>query len=442
MKINQITFITAPLFLISSLSVHAEDLRDIYKLALENDPVFKAAQASRDSAYQTVKISRGDFLPRINLSADYEDSSGDSKIPGVPSASTSSDYKSKGYSASLSQPLYNSNIYNNHSINENLVNQADADYQSAQQDLIIRVATQYFRVLGAQDNLEFSQAELHANSRQLEQTKQRFEVGLVAITDVHEAQARYDLSVSQKIAAENLLNNENEALRAITGQYHQNLSQLKDNMPLEPPEPNDIEHWTKLALDQNSQLHASQFQVEQARDSVDLQRAGYKPSLDFNASRSHYDTDVSGVSGNTISNNTTYSINLSMNLFAGGSTNARVQQAQYNLVKAIEVLEQTQRNTQLNARNSFLGVLSAISQVKALKQLVVSSNSRLKASEAGFDVGTRTTVDVLDARQDLFNSQRQYARARYDYLLEKLRLKEACGTLEDKDLEQINSVLQ
>ena len=433
-KIPLVTFMGTGL-LLGSLTVCAEDLDQIYQLSLQNDPTFKSAQAVHDSANQYVKISRSAFLPQLDVGASYSKNSGKSlNLPGA-----SGDYNSNGYSATLTQSLYNSSSYSTHSINKNYVKQADADYQSAQQDLIIRVATQYFNVLGAQDNLEFSEAETHANARQLEQTKQRFEVGLVAITDVHEAQARYDLSVSQKIAAENVLNNEIEALRALTGQYHHTLAQLRENTPLEPPDPNDIEHWTKLALDQNSQLRSSLFKVEEARDSVDLQRAGYKPRLDFTATKSHSDTDLPDSSAY---DSTVYTISFGMNLFAGGGTNARVQQAEYNLTQATEQLVQTRRSTQLNIRSAFLGVLSAISQVKALNQLVISSKSRLKASEAGFDVGTRTTVDVLDARQDLFNSQRQYARARYDYLLERLRLKQASGTLEEQDLKQINNWLK
>jgi len=433
-KYTLLTFMGTVL-LLSSFSASAEDLEQIYQLSLQNDPTFKAAQAARDSANQYVKISRSAFLPSVNVGASYSKNSGESlNLPGA-----SGDYNTNGYSATLTQPLYDSSVYTNHSINKNFVKQADADFQSAQQDLIIRVATQYFRVLGAQDNLEFSEAETHANARQLEQTKQRFEVGLVAITDVHEAQARYDLSVSQKIAAENVLNNEIESLRALTGQYHHTLSQLRENTPLEPPDPNDIEHWTKLALDQNSQLRSSLFKVEQARDVVDLQQAGYKPTLNFTATKSHSDSDLPNSSAY---DSTVYSINLNMNLFSGFGTNARVQQAEYNLTQASEQLVQTRRNTQQNIHSAFLGVLSSISQVKALNQLVISSKSRLKASEAGFDVGTRTTVDVLNARQDLFNSQRQYARSRYDYLLERLKLKQASGTLEEQDLKQINNWLK
>jgi len=411
-----------------STHVSAENLSQIYALAQENDPQFKSAKATLDAAYESVKISRGNFMPDVNLSAAYTEN--DTDAIGVEDGGTSS------YSISLIQPLYRSEYGATHSRNKNYVLQAEADFATAEQSLIQRVATQYFAILGAQDNYDFSQAELKANSRQLEQTKQRFEVGLVAITDVHEAQARYDLSVAQNIEAENKLNNELESMRAITGKYISDFAALKEESPLAPPEPNDIEHWTKLALENNKFLQSSQFFVDQSRDSVDIQKAAHKPTLDFKASSSHYDSDI------TTSDTTSIGIQFSMNLFNGGSTSASVRQAEDYLTQAMESLEEARRTTQRNVRNSFLSVRSAVSQVKAYNQAVISSKSRLKASEAGYDVGTRTTVDVLDARRELFNSQRQYSRSRYDYILEKLRLEQFVGDLNEEDIKTINSWLQ
>jgi len=422
-----ILFAVSALMLVST-HVSAENLSQIYALAQENDPQFKSAKATLDAAYESVKISRGNFMPDVNLSAAYTEN--DTDAIGVEDGGTSS------YSISLIQPLYRSEYGATHSRNKNYVLQAEADFATAEQSLIQRVATQYFAILGAQDNYDFSQAELKANSRQLEQTKQRFEVGLVAITDVHEAQARYDLSVAQNIEAENKLNNELESMRAITGKYISDFAALKEESPLAPPEPNDIEHWTKLALENNKFLQSSQFFVDQSRDSVDIQKAAHKPTLDFKASSSHYDSDI------TTSDTTSIGIQFSMNLFNGGSTSASVRQAEDYLTQAMESLEEARRTTQRNVRNSFLSVRSAVSQVKAYNQAVISSKSRLKASEAGYDVGTRTTVDVLDARRELFNSQRQYSRSRYDYILEKLRLEQFVGDLNEEDIKTINSWLQ
>ena len=406
----------------------AENLEQIYALAKENDPQFKSAKAALDAAYESVKITRGNFLPDVNLSAGYADN--DTDAVNVDEGGTTT------YSINLKQPIYRSDFNATHSRNKNYVLQAEADFATAEQNLILRVATQYFAVLGAQDNYEFSQAELRANSRQLEQTKQRFEVGLVAITDVHEAQARYDLSVAQNIEAENKLNNETESLRAITGKYISNFASLKSESPLTPPEPDDIEYWTKMALEKNQFLQSSQHFAAQSRDSVNVQKAAHKPTLDFTASKSRSDSD-SGTYDNT-----SVGIQFGMNLFNGGSTSASVRQAEHTLTQAMETLEEAHRATQRNVRNSFLSVRSAVSQVKAYNQAVISSQSRLKASEAGFDVGTRTTVDVLDARRELFNSQRQYSRSRYDYILEKLRLEQFVGDLNEEDVKNINSWLQ
>lgn len=424
---NLILFASSALFLVCN-NAGAEDLEQIYALAQENDPQFKSAKATLESAYESVKITRGNFLPDVGVTASYTENDTDNVV--------SPDGGTTYYSLNLTQPIYRSENNATHSQNKNYVLQAEADYATAEQDLILRVSTQYFAVLGAQDNYEFSQAELRANSRQLEQTKQRFEVGLVAITDVHEAQARYDLSVANNIEAENTLNNEIEAMRAITGKYINNFTSLKNETPLTAPEPNDIEHWTKQALEQNKFLESSQHFVEQSRDGVDIQKSAHKPKLDFTASSSRSDSD------NGTFDSTSMGVQLTMNIFNGGSTSARVRQAEHTLTQAVESLEKARRDTQRNVRNSFLGVQAAVSQVKALKQAVVSSQSRLKASEAGYDVGTRTTVDVLDARRELFDSQRRYSRARYDYILGKLRLEQTVGDLNMEDIKKINDWLQ
>ncbi|MCI0507268.1 MAG: TolC family outer membrane protein [Gammaproteobacteria bacterium] len=430
-SISVISIVSAWLILACPPIAHAEDLQAIFELALQNDPTIRAAVATRDSAYESVKISRGAFLPQINLRAGYSDTDYDN-APALSSAGGTT-----SYSAILSQSIYDYRNHASHSQNKNFVQQSDADFKLAQQNLIIRVSTQYFRVLGTLDNLDFSKAEMESNERQLEQIKQRFDVGLVAITDVHEAQARYDLSRSQFIEAENILDNEVEALRRITGRYHKHLSPLQKETPLDPPDPNDIEYWTNLALQQNPSLVSTRFFVEQAQDAVDIQRSGHHPTLDLSASYNHSDNDTAGEYDST-----TVGVNFNMNFYAGGSISAGVRQAQQNLTRALENLEESSRATQESVRSAFLGVKSAISQVSALKQAVISSQSRLKATEAGFDVGTRTTVDVLNARSELFDSERLYARARYDYILQNMALKQAAGMLDTPDIATVNNLLQ
>jgi len=419
--------------LLTSQSIFAETLMQIYDLALENDPSFKSASATRNSVNESINISRGNFLPNIGLNANYSDNDSKSNVFN-PFTNTIGGDPILRYSITLAQPIYNRSNSTTHSQNKNLAKQADADFETARQALIIRVAEQYFDVLSARDTLDFNRAEKSAISRQLEQTKQRFDVGLVAITDVHEAQARYDLSVAQSIEAENDLNNRLEALRAITGQYHDELSPLMKQTPLLPPEPDSIEAWTKTALEKNLSLTAAQFRVEQLRNAVGTTRAGHHPTLDFTTRYS--DSDAAGAPSST-----EYRLELNLNLFAGGTTSATVRQALHNLTQAQETLEERRRTTQQNARSAYLRAQAGISLVKAFKQAVVSSESRLKASEAGFEVGTRTTVDVLNARQDLFRAQKDYSQSRYRYVLDMLRLKQAAGLLTVKDIENVNGWL-
>jgi outer membrane protein len=299
--------------------------------------------------------------------------------------------------------------------------------------------------LAALDNLEFSEAEQESIGRQLEQTKQRFEVGLVAITDVHEAQARFDLATANSIAAENQLDNARESLRTLTGQYHTNLAVLSDKTPfVARPDPDSIEAWTEIALENNFELLASQHAVEQARENVKLQRADYYPSVGLSASYTRNEgddvlTNSGFVSGD--SDSTSVSVNLSMNLYEGGRTRAQTRQAAFDLTQSQEFYEETLRAVQRRVRSGYLGVISGVSQVSALKQAVVSNESALQAAEAGFEVGTRTTVDVLNARSILFSAINDHAQSRYDYILAWLGLLQAAGTLEEEDLQRINQWL-
>jgi len=430
----------AALLLCSHSIAQAEDLTEVYKLALENDPIYKAAIATRDAAYQSVKISRGSLLPQIGLTASYREANTDNTTNPI----NNFDGSNTQYGVNLTQTIYQKNLFATYQQDKKFVKQADADFQTAEQELIVRVATQYFRVLGALDNLAFSKSETQANERQLEQIKQRFDVGLVAITDVHEAQARYDLSRSGLIAAENILNNEKEALRRITGRYYEYIAPLQEETPLNPPEPNDIEHWTKVALEQNPTLIATKYYVEQAQDQVEIQRSGHYPQLELVANYNNFDSDNSaaGSIDTGVTESTSVGVQFSMNLFAGGSISAGVKQAQQYLTRAMQNLEEAGRVTQENVRSAFLGVQSSISQVVALKQAVVSAQSRLKATEAGFDVGTRTTVDVFNARRELFDSERLFMRARYDYILQYMALERAAGMLEATDVDAANKLLQ
>ncbi len=399
---------------------HSASLMEIYNLAVGNDPQFIASKANMAAAQEALPQSTANFLPSLTAGATHTN-------PISPDGESFN-----GYSVSLNQPLYRHGSFVQRRTAKSSVSQAESEFSSAEQNLVLAVAESYFGVLSAQDGVDFAKAEKRANARQLEQTKQRFDVGLVAITDVHESRAAYDISVAQAIAAENDLDSARESLREITGNYHEQLDSLDEDMSLTPPEPANLEEWTELALEENTTLKAAQESTKQAQENVSAQLSGHYPTLDLDVS--HGNPNLDAVASE---DTTTASLTLSLALYSGGSTNSRTRQAREFLKASRQVLEQVRRATQRKVRNAYRGVLSGISRVKALKQAMVSSQSALRAAEAGYEVGTRTTVDVLVARKNLFLAQRDYAQARYNYLIDKLSLQQAAGTLKAEHLNDI-----
>jgi outer membrane protein len=339
------------------------------------------------------------------------------------------------------QPLYRQANFVGLSQADALVEQADATFEYAKQDLILRVASQYFAVLAAEDDLSFAKAERKSISEQLNQTQQRYKVGLIAITDVQEAQARYDQAVAQAIVAENTVAISRETLREITTKDPGQLAPLSNTHPLVTPDPADISQWVEKALRQNATLIATQKAVEVARKEVSRQRAGHFPTLDLVANRS-YGNYGGGLLGKRKVYDTTVSLQLNVPLFQGGMVTSLTRAAAYRLKQAQEKLEQQTRATERQTRSSYLSVIADISQVNALKQALSSSQVALKATQAGFEVGTRTAVDVLDSQRTLYLALRNYAQVRYNYVLETLRLKLAAGTLSEKDIQQLNPWLK
>ncbi len=417
------------------LSVQAASLLDVYQQALESDPQLRAAEAAHRASLEIRPQSRSALLPQVNLTATVN--SIDSEITGMGSSS----YDTNGYTLSLVQSIYHHDYYVQLRQADAGIAQADAELRSAEQGLVLRVAEAYFNLLAAEDNLAFAEAEKRAISQQLRQTKQRFEVGLSAITDVHEAQASYDLVIAQEIAAQNQLEIAREALRELTGLEPEAPAPLSEAMALVGPEPAEIEQWVETALQQNLGLLATEATVNAAREEVRRLQAGHYPSLDLVASHRYSDTSKAAVLGNE---NTTNSIGLQLNvpLYSGGRTSAPVREAGHRLTQAMEGLDQQRRATVRQTRSAYLGVVAGISQVKALKQSLSSTQTALEATQAGFEVGTRTVVDVLNSQRQVYLARRDYARARYDYLLATLSLKQAAGTLAVADLEQINRWFQ
>lgn len=423
--------------LAGAATAQGEDLRDVYRLAQESDPQLRAAEAGHRAALEARPQSRAALLPNVNFTAQTQWNQVDVKKP----TAQGNDYNSASYSLSLRQALYHHDYYVQLRQADAGIAQADAQYGAAQQALIVRVAEAYFNLLAAEDNLRLAQAEKTAIAQQLRQTQQRFEVGLSAITDVHEAQAGYDAAVAQEIVAQNQLENAREVLREITGREHTTLAPLASEIPLHSPDPASIDQWVETALQQNLQLLAAEAAAHVAREEMNRRQAGHYPTLDLIASHNWSDTSKSNTFGSEYNSN---SIGLQLNvpLFAGGAVSASTRQATHLYSQAQEGLEQTRRATVRQTRDAYLGVTAGIGTVQARRQALSSAKTALQATQAGFEVGTRTAVEVLNSQRELFRAQRDYARARYDYALSTLRLKQAAGILSEADLEHVNSWLQ
>ena len=416
----------------------AENLLDAYRLAVDSDPQLRAAAANRAAVGEGRRQSQALYYPNINLSAD---ASRNRQETDTDLGSTTDNFTNLGYAVNLSQALYRRDYLVQLRQSDALLREAEAQYRTTEQGLMLRVAERYFDVLAAQDNLQFAQAEKEALNRQLDQTQQRFEVGLIAITDVHESQAAFDTAVASEIAAENQLAVSREALREVTGELPSELDILSDDMQLTPPTPANVTQWVEEALSSNFEVIAAEATVDAARQQRALQRADRYPDIDLVA-RHGFSDSGGGFNGDRETTDTSLGVQLSLPLYQGGGISSRIRQANDQLDQAMQGLEQQRRATQRLTSDAYLNVLSGISQVKAFKQALVSSISALEATEAGYEVGTRTTVDVVTNRRNMFRAQRDYARSRYDYLIATLALKQAAGLLSPTDLEHINQWLQ
>lgn len=425
-----------------SITARAEDLIEIYKLAAQNDTEFRSARALLQQQIEAQPRARARILPTLTLGADYNLVRSESTTEGTSgSVTTKDDYPSRSVNVYLTQPLYRADVFAQLDQAEAQVAQAEATFRAAEQALALRVAERYFEVLAAQDNLTVVKTEHESIGKQLEQTKQRFNVGLIAVTDVHEAQARFDLATAQLIVAENGLANSWEKLRELTGQPIKSLAPLAGDAPLNPPSPADVEQWVQTALKQNPSVQSAKFAVDAAEEQVRLQRGLGYPTLDLVGAYSNSDTSESDLSG-VERTATTVGVELNWTIYNGGATSSATRSAASQLTQTRESFEQLRRNTTLQTREAYLGILANIGRTNALKQAVVSNKSALAATEAGYEVGTRTTVDVLNARTNLFLAQRDFTQSRYNYILATLRLNVAAGSLDSEDLQQVNGWLK
>jgi len=446
--------ITTSLLLLPA-ALRADTLLDVYELAVKNDPVIKAAEATYRAGREFEVQGRSQLLPQVGAQAEYGETDVTQKstrtIPiGGETYTSASDYdvqdEEENYYLTLSQKLFDVPAWFSFKQGKELTKQAEVQFAADQQDLIVRTVEAYVLVLRAIDNLKSSRAAEAAFQRQLEQTQQRFEVGLIAITDVHEARAAYDLAVVNRLTDEGNLGVAYEALSVLTGQPHSNLWLLGEEFPVIDPQPGTAEEWVKLAMEGNLGLKVANYAAEAALQSSQASRAQHLPKITGqvnlldtstdgdnldNIGRATYPTSVD-TEGNS------FMITMSMPLYAGGGISSQRRQSYENYIAARETHTSVMRDTIQFTRSLHLGVVTDVQRVKARKQAIVSAQSALDATTAGYEVGTRNVVDVLNAQQVLYTAIRDYANSRYDYVVHLLRLRKQAGMLSPEDVHALN----
>ncbi len=413
---------------------YAANLTEVYREAQQQDAAYASARAAYEAGQEKAPQGLALLLPSVNLSANTSRNEMDS-------AASNLQYNSNGYNLSLTQPIYRKQNFAQYEQSKSQVVQAEAQFALARQDLIVRVAQAYFDVLLAQDNVALAGAQKAAIGEQLEMAKRNFEVGTVTITDTNEAQARFDLTTAQEIAAQNDLEIKNRALQLILGKIPAHLNALNDRLPLVLPEPNDMTKWVAQAEQQSPQIAIQRAALAIAKQEVERNRAGHYPTLDLVAGYGRNSNPSTIAIGSTITSQTV-GLQLNLPIYQGGGVNSKVREALANQEKARQDLELANRQAALQTRQAFLGVTSGMAQVKALEQALVSSQSSLDSTQLGQEVGVRTNVDVLNAQQQLFSAKRDLSQARHNYILSQLKLKAAVGTLKDEDVEQVNRWLE
>ncbi len=412
----------------------ADDILSAYREALENDPEYSAALAQYAAIEQRVPQSFAALLPAVTLSANSAANDSDSDTYGRQS------YNSNAWAVRLTQPLLRWDSKIEHDQTKVLVDQARAELEIARQDLVVRLSQAYFDVLYAQDALTFIESERAAISEQLASANRRFELGTASITDVRDAKARFDIVSAQQIAARNEVAAKSEALRAITNRYPGALSPLAEGVTLHEPAPNDMEAWVSSAVTEGLPVVAGQAALEIARMETKKARAGHLPKIDLTAS---YGETNSGTitTLNTDLDEHSVGVQLSLPLYSGGGTVARQRETAKLLEKAMAELDGARRSSALQTRQAYLNATAGLAQVAALEEALRSADTALAANQRGLELGVRANIDVLNARQQVSETQRDLARARYETLMSLLRLKAAAGRLAETDVQEINALL-
>ena len=427
----------------------AVNLADAYADALRNDPVLSAAQAGTQARRQLVPQARAGLLPRLSLGGSTSQNKRSFPVPPTldvnPNSPTfgqvvdipTQTYNEHSWQVQLNQPIVNVSAWFDLKGAAAAAQAANAQLRATEQELIVRVVRSYLNVLRAQDRLDASRAQETAVQRQLEQVQQRFEVGLVAITDVLEAQAAYDNAAVARIQAEGDLHVFFEILETVTGTHYESLERLSESLPIVNPEPADEEAWVRTALERNHNILAARAQLDAARRTLAARRAGHLPTIDGSVTHSRFVTGGLSFLGDKI-NTTTYALSFNLPIYQGGFTLARTKEARFLAEQARQLLLNQQLSVTRDTRNLFQAVATDVVRVGARLKAIASSESALEATETGYEVGTRNIVDVLLAQQRLYASQFDHADSRYNYVADLMMLKQAAGGLAPADVEELN----
>ena len=441
------TILCAAMF--SSTGVYAVDMLGVYQTAAEQDPIIGAAKAAYAAAKEQLPQARSALLP--NVRGSVSTSKNVREFPGAVDTNPTSPtfgqsyqgqtYNDHGWNAQLRQPLVNVSSWFTVGSASASVKAAEYDLAAQEQDLIVRVVQAYLNILRAQDRLDTTNAEITAVKRQLEQVQQRFDVGLVAITDVLESQAAYDNAVVRGIQAEGDYAITYETLSTLTGQSYDALNRLSDALPIVNPDPFDEETWVSAAMSTNHGINSASAQLTAARRDIRAKQAGHLPTVDATVTQTQTVTGGQNFFGTDTTEQTIYGLQLTVPLYTGGLTRSRARQANATAERAQELLLSQQLNVTRDTRNLYKSVTTDVIRVRARLKAIRSAQSALEATQTGYEVGTRNIVDVLQAQQRLYSSQFDYADSRYNYLLNLMRLKQVAGTLDAEDLKELNSFM-
>lgn len=447
MRVAHIHFIIVTLFGLMSYQAQAADgqnLLDIYNIAVSNDPTLAAARSGNLAMQEKIEQGKALYRPNVNFSTDASRSETDIRYLGNNAIFRNAgreSFDTFGFGVNFTQPILRKENWVQMKQAETQVSQADKQLMQSQQDLMLRSAQAYFDVLLAQDQIDLINSQKAAISKQLEQAKANFEVGTATITDVNEAQARFDLLRAQEIKVLNDYEVRKRAVQAIIGRLPSRFATVRQDLQTRPPAPMDMEQWVGLATDNNLAISIQQEALRLATQEVERMSAGHWPTLDMVGS--YTDTRASGSPNGFGSDlqNATIGLRLNIPLYQGGAISSRVREAIANQQKAQDEVEAARRKSELDTRQAYLNLTGSVAQVQAYEQALNSSQSQLDSTNLGYEVGVRNSVDVLNAQQQLFSAKRDLLQSRYNYLMNVLKLRYAVGLLNEADLSEVNERL-